>query len=216
MIDELNIATLNHDTLVEAFLRDHGHEVVDGFGKRDGDIRWCEDQAFSQPARIRILKLHGSIDWFAFQRDGRAQTAIFVGDDLASAADGAGRALTPEFRAASFLSGLNKPVSYDRGIYADVHFRFGEILRRCDRMIMSGYGWGDIAINHQLEAWFDRSRDNRLLLLHEDFKSLVDHSMTLSACQGGWVRNGQLIPAERWLCNTRLSDADEFLAQPAA
>lgn len=38
-IEQLNIVTLNHDTLVEQTLSDNGVTAVDGFGPPDGDIR---------------------------------------------------------------------------------------------------------------------------------------------------------------------------------
>ena len=90
-VGELTIATLNHDTLVEHFLADRGVEFADGFGEPDGDVRWSQDQVFDEPHRVRLLKLHGSIDWYDFHRDGRVQTATLTGDDMAKARDSAGR-----------------------------------------------------------------------------------------------------------------------------
>jgi hypothetical protein len=42
-IAQLNIVTLNHDTLVEQFLSASGIAFADGFGTRDGDVRWSDD-----------------------------------------------------------------------------------------------------------------------------------------------------------------------------
>lgn len=210
-IEELNIVTLNHDTLVEAFLTDLGIDYSDGFGPKDGDVRWSDDRSYENYRRVRIFKLHGSVNWYGFQRRGTSQNAVFLGRDISEAKDGSGQPLSLEYRAASFLSGLNKSVSYDRGIYADVHFRFAELLRCCDRIVMSGYGWGDTAINHQLAAWFDRAFANRMILLHEESKSLMNGSMIMASGYNGWVDRGQLIPIERWLCDTRLRDVRAIL-----
>ncbi len=38
-IEQLNIVTLNHDTLVEQFLSANGIQYADGFGVREGDVR---------------------------------------------------------------------------------------------------------------------------------------------------------------------------------
>jgi hypothetical protein len=42
LVDELNIVTLNHDTLVEQVLAANGIDFSDGFGGPDGDVRWFE------------------------------------------------------------------------------------------------------------------------------------------------------------------------------
>ena len=120
-------------------------------------------------------------------------------------------ALVADRLAAAFISGLNKPAYYNRGIYADHHFRFAQALRQCDRMVMSGYGWGDDAINFQLGNWLDRARSNRLVLLHEGSEALRVGSMMMATSSDSWVRAGQLICVEHWLCDTRLSDIRDLL-----
>jgi SIR2-like domain len=206
-VEELNIATLNHDTLVEQFLSANGIEYVDGFGERDGDVRWSDDRVYENPrSKIRLLKLHGSVNWYSFKHGSGLKTAILVGNDPSCARDASGTELRSERLSPSFLSGLNKSVSYHRGFYADVHFRFLELLRRCNRMIMSGYGWGDTAINFQLETWLDSLRDNKLILLHTEPRQLIDRSVILATSYDGWLRSGRLTALEQWLANTSLSD----------
>jgi hypothetical protein len=77
---------------------------------------------------------------------------MLVGDDVSSVRNAAGTILTASPPRPTFLSGLNKSVSYNRGLYADIHYRFWGLQRRCDRMIICGYGWGDTAISLQLES----------------------------------------------------------------
>lgn len=211
-VDQLNIVTLNHDTLVEQFLSTNGLPFVDGFGEQDGDVRWFKDDLYDEVGfRVRILKLHGSVNWYSFLKDGRGRTAIFDGTDPASARDSLGTPLQVEFRAPRFLSGLNKAVAYQRAIFADIHFRFAELLRRCDRIVMSGYGWGDTVINFHLNTWFDRSRSNRVILLHENSRELCNHSLIMAAGYDAWVRSGQLICTEGYLCHTSLPDLRDRL-----
>lgn len=205
-IEQLNILTLNHDTLVEQFLALHGVPFVDGFGEADGDVRWSDDRVYDAPnAHVRILKLHGSVNWYSFRRSD-SQTAILLGSNLADAKDASGKQLTPVFRRPSFLSGIDKATAYHRGIYADIHFRFYELLRSCDQMVMSGYGWGDTAINFQLDSWLDRSTRNTIILLHEQPEQLVERSLTMARAFDAWVRSGQLICIKSWLCNVLLHD----------
>jgi hypothetical protein len=210
-IDQLNIATLNHDTLVEQFLSAAGVEYADGFGERDGDVRWADDRVYDDPgARVRLFKLHGSLNWYSFKCRGGWRIAVLEGRDPSGARDSSGNLLSAERASPSFLSGLNKSVSYHRGIYADVHFRFLELLRRCDRMIMSGYGWGDTALNFQLETWIDSFRGNKLVLLHRNPRELIDRSVILAMSYDGWRRSGRLAVLEQWLADTSLSDLASF------
>jgi hypothetical protein len=190
-IEQLSIVTLNHDTLVEQFLFAHGVEFVDGFGPPDGDVRWSDDKVFDDAkTRVQLVKLHGSVDWYRFS--GSPKTAILLGSSPYTARDGAGKQLIPVFGRPSFLSGINKVTSYQRGIYADVHFRFHQLLRRSDQIVMSGYGWGDTAINFQLDKWMDECDRNRIILLYERPEELVDRSLILASCWDGHTKSGQL------------------------
>jgi hypothetical protein len=187
-IEQLNIVTLNHDTLVEQFLTEKRIDFVDGFGERDGDVRWYDDGVYDEDhAKVRILKLHGSVNWYSVSVNGRSRPAIVLGTDVADITDDEGRQLKPQFRRPSFLSGINKAVAYQRGIYADMHFRFHQLLRQCELMVMSGYGWGDKAINFRLDTWLNQSRSNTILLLHQCPRILSrGHSSWRAVTTGGF------------------------------
>jgi len=211
-IEQLNIVTLNHDTLVEQFLSTKGVDVVDGFGELDGDVRWWNDEVYDAPnVRVRLFKLHGSVNWYLFQAAGGLRTAISHRADVSAARNRKGEQLTPASRRPSFLSGINKSVSYQRGTYADIHFRFHELLRQCDRMVMSGYGWGDTAISLQLDTWLDRRRGNKLLLLHPRIEELAERSLIMASGHDAWVRSGKLINISSWLCDASLADLNDHL-----
>ena len=211
-IEQLNIVTLNHDTLVEQFLIEKKIDFADGFGERDGDVRWYEDAFYDwADPKVRIFKLHGSVNWYSFLVNGRSHPAIFLGLDSENIRDGQARQLKPQFRRPSFLSGINKAVAYQRGIYADMHFRFHEILRQCELMIMSGYGWGDSAINFRLETWLDQNRSNTIVLLHQALGQLVERSLVMASAYDAWVRCNQLVPVRKWLSEVSLNDIQGHL-----
>jgi hypothetical protein len=210
-IEQLNIVTLNHDTLAEQYLSAHGVAYVDGFGPADGDVRWCDDRLYdAAAARVQLFKLHGSVDWYRFA--GSAKTAMVPGGIALTVKDGAGKRLTPLFRRPSFLSGINKVSWYQRGIYADIHFRFHQLLRGCGHIVMSGYGWGDMAINFQLDKWIDDCDRNRIILLHEAPETLVNRSMILESAYDAWTRSGQLVCIRQWLSDTGMQDLQPFFA----
>ncbi len=206
-IEQLNIVTLNHDTLVEQFLDDNSVVFVDGFGEPDGDVRWYEETLYdSEFARVRIFKLHGSVNWYSFYVDGRSRPAIFIGNDVAQIKNNGGAELESQSRRPSFLSGLNKESSYQRGIYVDLHFHFHQLLHECNRMVMSGYGWGDLAINNRLEAWMDHDQKNSITLLHRYPEELQERSLAVASSYDGWVNSGQLISIPKWLSEVHLKD----------
>lgn len=211
-IEQLNIVTLNHDTLVEQFLREKNVDFGDGFGERDGDVRWYDDGVYDIDHRkVRIIKLHGSVNWYSFLVNGRSLPAMVVENDATQIRDGQAKELKPTFRRPSFLSGINKAVAYQRGIYADMHFRFHQLLRQCELMVMSGYGWGDTAINFRLDTWLDQSRANTIVLLHQMPDELVERSLVMASGYDAWVRCGQLKPIQKWLCEVTLSELQNVL-----
>jgi hypothetical protein len=165
-IKQLNIVTLNHDTLVEQLLAENGVEVADGFGPSDGDIRWHDDHLYDTSlAAVRLFKLHGSVNWYDFPVNGLPRPGLVVGEDSEELADHDGTPLKPLLPNPSFLTGGNKAIRYQHGIYIDLQYRFHELLRRCDVILMCGYGWGDLAINLRLDTWMERSR-RKIILLH--------------------------------------------------
>jgi hypothetical protein len=104
-IEQLNIVTPNHDTLVERFLAENGIDFVDGFGKPDGDVRWYDDYTYDiDQARIRLVKLHGSINWYSFVVDGRQRPVVFLGDNVEQIRNGNGTELKLGYRMPSILS----------------------------------------------------------------------------------------------------------------
>jgi hypothetical protein len=206
-ITGLTIATLNHDTLMEDLLRDRGVELTDGFGVPDGGVRWYDETLFDVPgARVKLLKLHGSIDWNAFPTAAGLRRAAILNDPRRTLADHRGQQLSPAYRSPSFLSGINKSVSYQRGIFADVHYRFHQAMRQSNIILMSGYGWGDLAINHQLDTWLERSKRNTIVLLHRNPEELVNRSIVLQSSYENRVASGQIIPIRKWMSETARTD----------
>jgi hypothetical protein len=211
-VTQVVIVTLNHDTLVEQLLARAGIDVVDGFGPPDGDVRWYNDAQYDIPdARVKLIKLHGSIDWYDFKRGQDAIPAVLLRGEAAEAADAAGKRLNVWSVAPSFLSGGDKEAWYQHGIYADLHYRFHQALRECDRMVMSGYGWGDTGITNQIDRWLEQQPSRRLVLLHERPEEIRERSPIAAKSYELFVERQQLIPIRSWMCNTRLPTLSSVL-----
>ncbi len=207
-IAHLDIVTLNHDTLVEQLLTQNGVSFIDGFGRPDGDVRWYNDSLYDKVGkdRIRIVKPHGSVNWYSPTVEGKPCPAIVVSNSLDSCRTADGALLAITLKKPSFLTGGNKVLAYNRGIFSEMFHRFHLMLRENRRMVMSGYGWSDPGVNFRLTNWFDSSRDNSLLLLHQRPDSLESNSLQLAEYYRALVANGQLIRGNRWLSETKLSD----------
>lgn len=63
------LLTLNHDTLLETVLGARSLDFTDGFAKEPNPIgvrEWQPGQLLGHADTIRLLKLHGGIDWYRF------------------------------------------------------------------------------------------------------------------------------------------------------
>jgi hypothetical protein len=76
-------------------------------------------------------------------------------------------------------------------------------------MIMSGYGWGDEAINIRLMTWLDKKKENKLILLHENPEMLMQRELIFDRDYSNWVKYGKLKPILKWLQHT---NAEEVLS----
>jgi hypothetical protein len=215
-IEQLNIVTLNHDTLVERLLNANDVEFTDGFGPSDGDVRWYDDQHYDRTMpSTRLFKLHGSVSWYRFIVNGLPRTAVVRRDAVGDVVDGKGTTLRPWVRDASFLTGGNKAIRYQHGIYLDLLFRFQELLRGCDVILMCGYGWGDAAINLRLETWMDDPR-KRIILLHPKPEEITERSMIVASAYNWWISSGRLISVAQWMCDLSLRDLESILFTTSA
>jgi len=143
-VTSLNILTLNHDLLVEDLFIRNRIQFADGFGRDDGDVRWFEPDNFLSDIKVKLIKLHGSIDWYSFAADGYEKVAKISGNNFHEKTNSSGKTLQFLNKSPKVLSGLNKINYYNSGIYTDIHYYFQRVLYQNSLMIMSGYGWGMI------------------------------------------------------------------------
>jgi len=168
-IERLAICTLNHDVLVEKLL--DGIQCETGFDRPE-DGGFFDPSRFRQfSSRIRFFKLHGSINWYRYQRrEGEHHSDHYVKrtpgwkhpeneNGVIWIANDIPRILTGSY---------NKLEAYGTDIIKEFMHAFHSELAEHNLIVMSGYGWGDYAINQRLCEWLGRSPSHRIVLLHQD------------------------------------------------
>ena len=191
-----DIFTLNHDTIIEDLLNDAKLSYIDGFGEKNGDLRKWKPTLFDQCATpswcpyqsrgtLRLLKLHGSLDWRIFfnTTTNKQLVAIYIG--LHEIEYGFGTQIIDEnkiqyeeLHGPQFLIGsTNKLSEYLHVQYWDMFERFRKYLRENDNLIVAGYSFGDDAINGQILEWLMNEDNKRLIVI--DVKNKHDFSRTL-------------------------------------
>jgi hypothetical protein len=210
-ISSLNIITLNHDLLVEELLISQKISFVDGFGEKDGDVRWFMPDTFLSKIKVKLIKLHGSIDWFNLINNNLEMIGRVSSLNFKDKKNSSGKALQFLNNSPKILTGLNKTNYYNSGIYTDIHFHFQRMLYQNNLMVMSGYGWGDESINTRLMTWLDKKQENKLILLHQDIEELKSRSLILDRDYANWRNSNKLKWISKWLSET---SEDEILDEP--
>jgi hypothetical protein len=162
-LSSVDIFTLNHDIVLERCLSRNGIQVADGFDEPVNDVRhWDPDLLEGRSSKVRLLKLHGSVDWFLYRpyvRDWRV-ARIPLGLDPHDALNPTAKS-RPELLVGTF----NKMLQYTSRIYADLHCQFHYSLRHSQRLVICGYGFGDKGINTGIAEWIDSLSDHKIIMV---------------------------------------------------
>ena len=168
----VDIATLNHDRVIDAFLRASNIPYDDGFERKaaDGFRRFLPSvyQRSYRDGRARVMKLHGGVDWI--QRYSR------IADDAEEYQIGIMREGSPAQQWSKKDYGTyglpiqigthNKIANYTLYRYlTDLQFRFVHSLDRADLVVIAGYSFGDAGINARVHDWVSKSRKRRLVIV---------------------------------------------------
>jgi hypothetical protein len=205
-IKKLDIFTLNHDTVIEQVLLSKGISLNLGFSKPLEGVRyWNTSILEEESCKIRLIKLHGSINWFRFQSNSIAQGIEAIGipanwdiwhvktptGELQHALGG-----RPEFLAGTF----NKILQYSTGIYADLHSLFRKLLRKSELLVISGYSFHDKGINSQIVEWMYLSPKNRILVIHQKPNDLINQSRgAINRNWAKWREENRISVINKWI-----------------
>jgi hypothetical protein len=217
--EKIDVATLNHDLLIEKFLKDIKIEYCDGFSEPDGDFCYFVPELYNEKSnKIRLFKLHGSVNWYRLRDyDKKTNTttdfyAKVINNDHWHCKNSKGEMLSTIKSYPIFLTGtMNKLSDYNFGIVRSVHLKFDEVLYKYDNIIMSGYGWNDKGINGRLMEWLLNSDDRKLILLHEEPESIKKSKSAMWHRYDDLIKWKRLIPMKKWMSDTKLDDIRSYL-----
>ncbi|PAU95400.1 hypothetical protein CK503_04175 [Aliifodinibius salipaludis] len=212
-LNKLNILSLNHDDLFEKHLNDLGSDFFDGFDEVDGEVIWYNDSFGYKETKIRLFKLHGSVDWYyaTNENTGRTGYAKLTGDDIWHIEDADGNWVRPNMTQGHFLSGYGKDKNYHFGIYADLHNALYNELKSSNHILMSGYGWGDKIINGKLQDWTYQTVENTITIIHPNKENLLEESLKKTSSLASLNRNNKINFVEKGFEESRFEDIEEYL-----
>jgi hypothetical protein len=198
----LDFYSLNHDTVLDQFFRSVDIPFVDGFGEPEHEIRYWSASRFEEPTeRLRLLKLHGSVDWRAFPPDGYHWPSECVGIhtgvlDPLNLVNRSGKRYPSHCysRPRVLIGTFNKLMDYSQGIFGDVHCIFQRNLHYTDCLVVCGYGFGDKGINAQFLQWIGSSPHRKAAVIDPNLECVKKTAR--GALRREWdslVQSGKLV-----------------------
>ena len=191
--DQVDIYTLNHDVLLEGLLQRAGINYSRGFTTTDSEIQY-EDQPLEVfknrfTENIRIHKLHGSLDFFRFehyedkgkmflQSTGEYNyftTSNYRAKHYATRIDPKSKKVIQDMNfdiTPKFITGTNKTDIIDNDImYSQLLQNFKASVASTEKLLISGYSFGDEHINQELKRRSDLTVLNQNPFVKYPFKA---------------------------------------------
>ncbi|MFW6035000.1 MAG: SIR2 family protein [Halothermotrichaceae bacterium] len=190
-IKRVDIFTLNHDIIIEKYLTMHDIDYCDGFQQipvafknnlannnnynknklQHNKIRKWEPHLFIETsADIRLLKLHGSINWYKIPDKNSCRGYIYGSCSFENTMQ------YISLRPLLLIGKYNKVNEYNSNIYVDLHYYFYRLLKMINTIIISGYSFGDTGINSWLIDWMDSRRDHSIVLITPRVKKCINQA----------------------------------------
>lgn len=201
-VDDMDIFSLNHDLLIESELDRCSHSVVDGFTKQsDSDASGFDGEWNENGNAIRLLKLHGSINWYRCLSADHSKVLKVRHDPDCCRGENGKRIRRLDLKP-QFLTGTSsKETRYGRGIFNEIFCAFHRRLAKHRNLICCGYGWADKGINYRILEWLNRDTSNRLILLYN--RSFDELHQMLSFFPWEWLdAEKKIVWIESWLKKT--------------
>lgn len=190
-VDHLDLYSLNHDLLLENYLESVRVPFCHGFTKRRGDVlHWEPGSLASSKEKVRLMKLHGSVDWYGFPASSPRWRSEAVGvvsnGDAWHTKNEHGIMQYPESGAQSIalMGTFNKIFSYNMTLFQDLHYIFYRDTREVDQLVICGYSFGDKMINSYLLDWVYSSDTRSAIIIDPYLGKTLRHAR--GAIRSSW------------------------------
>ena len=212
-ISNPTVLSLNHDTLIEAVFRRKNIPFADGFASEANivGVRQWQAGQLVKAGRVRLLKLHGGIDWLQFRPHGmQSHLEDYCGiptNHSSAKRDTLGRVHYPLDDLPIFLIGAwDKLARYTDPIYLELYYTAFEALAAAKVLVVVGYGFGDKGINKLVADWMCRSLEHRLVVVDRNANELWQHARGAIALKWQpWLEERRLIPLRVDLNESKIS-----------
>jgi hypothetical protein len=197
----VDVVTLNHDTLFEESFMRAAIPIEDGFKSSrrfDGIAVWNGYMMRGGP-RVRLIKLHGSIDWWEIRRHsgGHRATLARVSGYPFRLKDRSGRVWdTSDYRPRMLVGTTNKMLDYLKPFNLDRLAVFRRSLKRSKGLVIAGYSFRDKGVNELLIDWC-WTRKHRVIVADPFLIGNTPASTARPAIKRTWnrlVKRGRLLP----------------------
>src|SRR3990167_5429386 len=152
--------------------------VIDGFGQPQKNVRyWNPDLFDSRDSKIRLFKLHGSVNWVRFVPDSGSWSDESIGipldRDFWHTESPQGQMQWPvDGRPMLLVGTFNKMLQYTSDIYAGLHYQLYRSLRHAQQLVVCGYSFGDKGINTRIIEWIYSSSNRKITVVHPEPEKL--------------------------------------------
>jgi hypothetical protein len=192
-----DIFSLNHDTILEQLFINNNIAFNDGFISTDGDIRiWNRSSFESNPCKMNLFKLHGSISWVYHKKyEGYITHLRCLTEPIDSVIpDGC------DGKPALIIGTYDKMLEYSSYLFLDLLHLFYQrlIIDNPSILIIVGYGFRDIGINRLIRRWIDQDKNNKMIVIDSHLGELRDKRASNSIRQrwGELLEAGKLVEVE--------------------
>ena len=209
------ILTLNHDVLVEKILKESRITFADGFASEANEVgvRCWQPRLLRMGESVRLLKLHGGIDWYRFWPRGEQPLledyfGIPTPDYWEGKCDSRGRPhdiLSDDDLPIFLIGAWDKLARYTDPVYLELYYAAFEAFADAKVLVVVGYGFGDKGINKLVADWMCRSPDHRLVVVDRYADNLWEKARgAIYFRWGDWLNEKRLFPVQVDLKESRI------------
>ncbi len=161
--------SLNHDLLLEHFLRSKKLRFYDGFETHleTPDFRTFNfSRTAFEKARLSVMKLHGSVNWRRYRHMRSRAARDKWRDEFFGIRLQENRAFELMDELPLVLVGtFNKILQYSTPVFLQMIGEFHHYLQTSSHLIVCGYGFGDKGINTLLAYWMSEKTPRTMYVI---------------------------------------------------